>query len=39
MASEQAYYLRVSPSILYADEAVAWTFGLSKKEYQPEQET
>ncbi|HET8846324.1 MAG TPA: hypothetical protein VFN35_32985 [Ktedonobacteraceae bacterium] len=33
------YYLRVPPSLTHANEAVAWTFGLSEQEYQPEQET
>jgi hypothetical protein len=32
------YYLRVPPSIHRADEAVAWTFGLSAQDYQPVQE-
>lgn len=33
------YYLRVPPTIARADEAVAWTFGLEAKAYQPLQET
>lgn len=38
-SSERAYYLRVPPTIRRADEAVAWTFGLNEREYQPVQET
>jgi hypothetical protein len=38
-STERQYYLRVPPTITSADEAVAWTFGLSEQEYQPEQET
>jgi hypothetical protein len=37
-STERQYYLRVPPSIRSADEAVEWTFGLDKQEYQPEQE-
>jgi hypothetical protein len=37
-SSERSYYLRVPPTIYRADEAVAWTFGLSEEEYQPAQE-
>jgi len=37
-SSEREYYLRVPPEIMRADEAVAWTFGLTEEEYQPEQE-
>jgi len=37
-SSERSYYLRVPPTIQRADEAVAWTFGLSEEEYQPAQE-
>lgn len=37
-SSARSYYLRVPPTILSADEAVAWTFGLSEEEYQPAQE-
>lgn len=38
-STERWYYLRVPPTITSADEAVAWTFGLSEQAYQPEQET
>lgn len=37
-STKRHYYLRVPPSISRVDEAVAWTFGLSEQEYQPEQE-
>ncbi|HEX7736933.1 MAG TPA: hypothetical protein VF458_18955 [Ktedonobacteraceae bacterium] len=37
-SSAHSYYLRVPPTIHRADEAVAWTFGLSEQEYQPAQE-
>jgi len=33
------YYLRVPPNITDADEAVAWTWGMTKDEYQPVEET
>jgi len=33
------YYIRVPPNMKNADEAVAWTFGMSKNEYQPSEET
>jgi hypothetical protein len=38
-STERNYYLRVPPSINSADEAIAWTFGLDARDYQPEQET
>ncbi len=38
-STERLYYLRVPPSISSADEAIAWTFGLSARDYQPGQET
>jgi hypothetical protein len=38
-STQRQYYLRVPPSIRRADEAVAWTFGLSEQEYEPRQET
>lgn len=38
-STERHYYLRVPPSISRADEAIAWTFGLSAHDYQPGQET
>jgi hypothetical protein len=38
-STQRQYYLRVPPNITSADEAVAWTFGLSGQEYQPAQET
>ncbi len=37
-SSKREYYLRVRPSITDADEALAWTFGLTKEEYAPLQE-
>jgi hypothetical protein len=37
-SSARSCYLRVPPTIQRADEAVAWTFGLSEEEYQPAQE-
>lgn len=33
------YFLRVPPGTKTAQEAVAWTFGLKPKEYQPTIET
>jgi hypothetical protein len=33
------YYLRVPPTIQTAEEAVAWTFGVSADEYRPAQES
>jgi hypothetical protein len=38
-STERQYYLRVPPSITKADDAIAWTFGLSARDYQPGQET
>lgn len=38
-STERAYYLRVPRWMSSADEAVAWTFGLSANAYQPTQET
>ena len=38
-SSERHYYLRVPPTITCVDEAIAWTFGLSARDYQPGQET
>ncbi|HEU5378634.1 MAG TPA: hypothetical protein VFV38_24705 [Ktedonobacteraceae bacterium] len=38
-STERQYYLRVPPSITKADEAIAWTFGLDARDYQPGQET
>jgi len=37
-STEREYYLRVPPEIMRANQAVAWTFGLTEEEYQPEQE-
>ncbi|HEX2314697.1 MAG TPA: hypothetical protein VHJ17_13230 [Thermomonospora sp.] len=37
--SYRTYYLRVPPATRTAREGVAWTFGLSEEEYQPEKET
>ena len=33
------YFLRVPPDITRAKQAVAWTFDVEEKEYQPQQET
>jgi hypothetical protein len=33
------YFLRVPPTVETAHEAVAWTFGMSPKEYHPDVET
>lgn len=33
------YFLPVPPGVRKADEAIAWTFGLSSEEYRPEVET
>jgi hypothetical protein len=38
-STQRQYYLRVPPSITSADEAIAWTFGLNARDYQPGQET
>jgi len=38
-STRRHYYLRVPPSITRADEAIAWTFGLDARGYQPGQET
>jgi hypothetical protein len=38
-STERQYSLRVPPSITKADEAIAWTFGLSARDYRPGQET
>lgn len=38
--STSVYYtLRVSPKVRTVQEAVAWTFGLQEKDYQPEEES
>jgi len=37
--SHKKYHLCVPPNVTSAREAVAWTFGLSAQEYDPEQET
>lgn len=37
-STERVYYLRVPPTLDKADEALAWTFGLEEKDYQPVQE-
>jgi hypothetical protein len=37
--SRKRYWLRVPPYMRTAREAVAWTFGLSGKEYAPDKET
>jgi hypothetical protein len=38
-STAREYYLRVPPTISTAEAAVAWTFGLTTAEYQPEQES
>jgi hypothetical protein len=38
-STARQYYLRVPPTILTAEEAVAWTFGLNTDEYRPAQES
>jgi hypothetical protein len=38
-STKRQYYLRVPPLINSADKAIAWTFGLTEEEYQPQQET
>jgi hypothetical protein len=37
--SRKRYWLRVPPEMQTAREAVAWTFGLSEREYDPTTET
>ncbi|HEY7414396.1 MAG TPA: hypothetical protein VH593_04330 [Ktedonobacteraceae bacterium] len=37
-STERVYYLRVPPTFDQADEALAWTFGLERQDYQPIQE-
>lgn len=39
VSTQREYYLRVPPTIQTAAEAVAWTFGLSRDEYHPAQES
>jgi hypothetical protein len=38
-STARRYYLRVPPTVLTAEEAVAWTFGLAADNYQPAAET
>jgi hypothetical protein len=38
-STERQYVLRIPPTIQTADEAVAWSFGMSVEEYRPAQET
>jgi hypothetical protein len=38
-STTRQYYLRVPPTILTAEDAVAWTFGLNTDEYRPAQES
>ena len=33
------YFLRVPPDIVTAKAAVAWTFGMSAEEYEPDEES
>jgi hypothetical protein len=37
--STKRYALRVPPTITRAREAVAWTFGMKEREYQPLKES
>jgi hypothetical protein len=37
-STDREYYLRVPPTVKTAQEACAWTFGLSEEAYQPVQE-
>ena len=37
--SIKTYFIRVPPTVNSADAAVAWTFGMSENEYNPEKET
>ena len=38
-STKREYYLRTDPKIKDADEALAWSFGLTKETYNPIQET
>ena len=38
-STEREYYLRTPPTIIDADESVAWTFGFESKQYKPIVET
>lgn len=38
-STRKRYLLRVPPYIHNADEAVAWTFGMTRNEYKPIKET
>jgi hypothetical protein len=38
-STERQFFLRVPPTIQTAEEAVAWSFGLSVEDYRPAQET
>jgi hypothetical protein len=38
-STARQYYLRVPPTVLTAEEAVAWTFSLNTDEYRPAQES
>jgi len=33
--SHRRYFLRVPPNVRTAHEAVAWTYGLTAREYEP----
>jgi hypothetical protein len=37
--THRVYWLRVPPTTRTAREGVAWTFGLTAEEYQPERQT
>jgi hypothetical protein len=39
VSTDRVYFLRVPPTIQTAEEAVAWTFGLARDEYDPRAES
>ncbi len=38
-STKREYYLRTPPTIMDADESIAWTFGFDKETYKPVKET
>ena len=38
-STDREYFLRVPPTMQSAHEAVAWTFGMRKEDYNPDMET
>ena len=38
-STPRQYFLRVPPTVTTADEAVAWTWGMSTEQYRPSRET